>query len=115
MADPTPSQTMEYNRPRKDDHRDWEQLPTSVPALGSIDTSNETLDESIALNPADIEAVPSLLQHIADIRADGAYNTPQERQCLMKKARELWQALETPRETMVRQNWSEVSFEYCKF
>ena len=66
------------------------------------------IDISIALKPNDIEAVPILAQEIkdgVDALANGNWDTRQE---LLIKARTLVQALEAPRETMIKHCWAQV-------
>lgn len=68
------------------------------------------VDESIAVKPNSINDVPHLLEEIASngdaLARDGAQNRRQ----LLETARSLVYALETPRESMIRFCWSQVSF-----
>jgi hypothetical protein len=64
--------------------------------------------ESIATEPNNIEAVPTLLKEITeafDILTTGNVG----RQDLLGKCRTLVQALETPRETMIYHCWAQAS------
>jgi len=72
-------------------------------------TNGATVDMSVALTANDLKRVPSLSAEIASLGSsvqDGDYNA---RQVLLQKARSLVSALETPRETMIKHNWAEVS------
>ncbi|KAK7425773.1 hypothetical protein QQZ08_007749 [Neonectria magnoliae] len=68
---------------------------------------NSLPDVSIATNPNNIDAVPSLLGQI--IVGVGALATggDEARHDLLIKARTLVQSLETPRETMVKHTWAQ--------
>jgi hypothetical protein len=82
--------------------------------MGSIEKQTETnndstVDVSIALRANDLKNVPSLASEIASLGStvvDGDYHA---RHALLRKARALVTALETPRETMIKHNWAEVS------
>lgn len=70
---------------------------------------NGLVDVSVALRPNDPERVPGLIQ---DISAAGhALNSDDGvgRLRLLEKARDLVRALETPRETMIKHCWAQVS------
>jgi hypothetical protein len=73
-------------------------------------TSNgTTVDISVALKANDLKIVPRLSSEIAAAGSsldEGDYDA---RQALLRKARALVTALETPRETMIKHNWAEVS------
>ncbi|KAF2453061.1 S-adenosyl-L-methionine-dependent methyltransferase [Lineolata rhizophorae] len=77
-------------------------------------TANGTIpDISLALNPSDVESVPGLLK---DIASTGNSFVAQEdrasRLQLLAQARQLVRALETPRETMLKNCWGEPGA-YC--
>lgn len=75
------------------------------PAASATNTSdNEAIDASIAAAPCDIASVPSLLDDITHLRRgfDASTRDRASRLALLAKARTLVQALETPRETMLR-------------
>jgi hypothetical protein len=81
--------------------------------MGSIEeqaeTNGTTVDVSIALKASDLKSVPSLtaeIQSLGSSLKEGDYNG---RQALLRKARALVNALETPRETMIKHTWAEVS------
>lgn len=64
------------------------------------------LDPSIITKAGNEDAVPALVKKIGLLAGkDG----DEARQDLKDVARELFLALETPRETMIRQCWAEVS------
>lgn len=66
--------------------------------------------EVSAVAPADAAAVPSLIKELGALGQDySAASTEQLRLTLLQKAKALWQALETPRETMIRHCWAQVS------
>lgn len=67
------------------------------------------VDVAVAITPNDVPAVPTLVKQInvgADALASGG---DEARHDLLIKARTLVQALETPRETMVKHCWAQVS------
>ncbi|OIW22623.1 S-adenosyl-L-methionine-dependent methyltransferase [Coniochaeta ligniaria NRRL 30616] len=70
-------------------------------------TNGLTVDISVALKANDPKSVPGLSVEIASAGSsldDRDYNA---RQSLLRKARALVTALETPRETMIKHNWAE--------
>lgn len=73
-----------------------------------IDT-NPGHDTSIALKATDPEAVPGLVEQINSLAEDFRSDDEQARRQLAAKAKMLWQSLETPRETMIRHCWAQVS------
>lgn len=73
-----------------------------------IERGQPSHSEALAAEPNDIEAVPSLLGDI--VTAFQRYTaTNQGRRDLVIKCRNLVQALETPRETMLYHCWAHVS------
>jgi hypothetical protein len=74
--------------------------------------SNGTLhvDETIAVQPNAIDDVPRLLEEVSSRGKMLAKDEPQARRRLLESARSLVNALETPRETMIRMCWSQVGF-----
>lgn len=66
------------------------------------------VDVSIATSPNDVEAIPDLLKQI--VAGVDALETggDEARHDLLVKARTMVQALETPRETMVKHCWAQV-------
>ncbi|RBQ66854.1 hypothetical protein FVER14953_13014 [Fusarium verticillioides] len=119
MADTTVSHTNGHIVPETEYRGAEKKLEASVSALsssGSSDgtpdangTKSEEPDVSIALNAANIEAVPSLIKEINSLSGDLDSDDPTARLKLMAKAKSLWQSLETPRETMLRHVWAEPS------
>jgi hypothetical protein len=77
-------------------------------------TNNESkissIDIAIATSPNDIEAVPGLLKDITANIESLAAGGNVDRQHLLTKCRTMVQALETPRETMIKHCWAQVSF-----
>lgn len=74
-----------------------------------VETNGTPVDVSIALKASDLKSVPSLaaeIQSLGSSLRDSDYNG---RQALLRKARALVNALETPRETMIKHTWAEVS------
>jgi hypothetical protein len=71
--------------------------------------STSPIDTSIAAQPNDINAVAGLVKEL-QAGVDGlASGGDAARHDLLIKARTLMQALETPRETMVKHCWGQVS------
>lgn len=71
----------------------------------------DTLDFSIAVHPNDLCAVPALVKSIvkgACGLSHGAHGDDAARHALLITARTLVQALETPRETMIKHTWAQV-------
>lgn len=66
------------------------------------------VDVSIATEPNNIEAVPTLLKEITQT-FDIFTTSNVGRKDLLAKCRTLVQALETPRETMIYHCWAQVS------
>jgi hypothetical protein len=72
-------------------------------------TNGVTVDISVALSPTDLKSVPSLLAEIASLGSSLDDGDNHARLALLQKAKALVTALETPRETMIKHNWAEVS------
>lgn len=72
--------------------------------------SNESfpVDVSIASNPNNIAAVPSLLREITEDVDALSTSGNEARKSLVLKVRNLAQCLETPRETMTKHCWAQV-------
>lgn len=66
------------------------------------------IDVSIAISPNNIDAVPDLVKEINASAEALATDGDAARHELIIKARSLVQALETPRETMVKHTWAQV-------
>lgn len=81
--------------------------PSETPSSGSEKGDDE--DVSIALKAANIDTVPSLIKDINSLSEGLDSDDSEARLKLMAKAKSLWQSLETPRETMLRHTWAEVS------
>lgn len=74
----------------------------------STEPGQSSVDESIATEPNNIEAVPRLLKEIT--QAFDKFTTSNVgRQDILAKCRTLVQALETPRETMIYHCWAQAS------
>jgi hypothetical protein len=67
-------------------------------------------DSRIATSPNAVHEVPLLMEDIVAHEKSLAANDPKARLKLLDAARALVYALETPRETMIRYCWSQVSF-----
>lgn len=65
-------------------------------------------DLSIALQPCDLDAVPDYVEQINKLGTQVAEGNVQSRFDLLKAARGLVNALETPRETMIKHCWAQV-------
>jgi hypothetical protein len=74
--------------------------------------SETAVDISVALAPCDLENVPNLLNDIKSTGERFSHNDRGARLELLEKARGLVQALETPRETMIKHCWAQVSLQY---
>jgi hypothetical protein len=85
--------------------------PSETPSSGSEkgEATTDEEDVSIALKAANIDAVPSLIKDINSLSEGLDSDDSEARLKLMAKAKSLWQSLETPRETMLRHTWAEVS------
>lgn len=71
------------------------------------------VDTAVALTPNNIEALFGLVKEIAaDVDALASHGHV-DRQALIIKCRSMVQALETPRETMVKHCWAQVSIQHC--
>ena len=66
------------------------------------------IDVSTALSPNDIDAVPDLVKEIQASTDALATSGDEARHELVIKARSLVQALETPRETMIKHCWAQL-------
>lgn len=69
----------------------------------------EAVDISVALRPNDLKRVPDLIE---DISAAGGIPNPDDsaaRLRLLERAHDLVRALESPRETMIKHLWAQVS------
>lgn len=69
----------------------------------------DTVDFSIAVKPNDLEAVPGIVNGIVQKANALAPGDETARHALLIQARSLVQALETPRETMTKHTWAQVS------
>lgn len=73
-------------------------------------TSAEGLvDLSVAIGPNDAQAVPELVKSIVEGFGDLPSGGDRARHALILHARNLVQALETPRESMIKHTWAQVS------
>ena len=80
----------------------------TVPTNGSAKAKTATVDASIALSPCDIDAVPGLVSQITKL-SNGSLKEDKARLEMLDNARALVRALETPRETMIKHTWAQVS------
>lgn len=67
------------------------------------------VDISVALSPNNLPAVPEIVKGISALSASATDGDEQSRLDLVEKARQLVRALETPRETMIKHCWAQVS------
>ncbi|KAK2035863.1 S-adenosyl-L-methionine-dependent methyltransferase [Colletotrichum somersetense] len=65
------------------------------------------VDATIATKPNDLDAIPDLLKDIIDGVGKLSIDSDEARQHLLIKARTMVQALETPRETMIKHCWAQ--------
>lgn len=78
-------------------------------ASGTNGSNGVIVDKAVAISPNNIDAVPGLVKQInagLDVLSTGG---DEARHALLVKARNLMQALETPRETMIKHCWAQVS------
>lgn len=75
---------------------------------GANDSNGVVVDKAVAIAPNNLDAVPGLVKQInagVDALSTGG---DEARHALLVKARNLMQALETPRETMIKHCWAQV-------
>lgn len=73
-----------------------------------METTQRRIDSQIASKPNDIAALPGLLEEVTQgIDALVAHGNV-DREELLIKCRSMTQAIETPRETMVKDCWAQV-------
>lgn len=78
--------------------------------MGSIGANADSVvDVSVALSATDLESVPRLSAEIGSLGATISKGDNHARLELLRKARALVNALEAPRETMIKHCWAEVS------
>lgn len=65
---------------------------------------------STVLKPNDLDAVPELTENIKTLGGGISIKDDSRRRELLAQARRLVQALETPRETMIKHCWAQVGF-----
>lgn len=65
-------------------------------------------DLSTVLKPNDLDAVPRLAENISKLGGGLLIKDDSRRRELLAQARSLVQALETPRETMIKHCWAQV-------
>lgn len=73
--------------------------------MGSKDSQ---IDPGIAVTPNDIAALPRLLSDVTDLVNGLVAHGEVDRRELLVKCRSMVQAIETPRETMVKHCWAQV-------
>lgn len=72
----------------------------------------EIVDFSVALEPCDLDRVPSLVEKIVSLSKGLSAGDHGTRLDLLAQVQSLTLALETPRETMMRHLWGEVRAEW---
>jgi len=78
---------------------------------GSTSSANGTTQPiSIALSPNDPDNIAPLVDNIAELAKASPVENNDSRLKLLAQARSLVQALETPRETMIKHCWAEVMY-----
>lgn len=73
------------------------------------ETNGTPVDVSIALMASDLESVPRLAAEIQSLGSRLKEDDYNRRQALLQKVMVLHNALETPRETMIRHLWIQMS------
>lgn len=69
----------------------------------------EPVDISVALGPNDLKSVPGLIKDIVSASDNLSAEDSVGRLNMLAKARDLVRALETPRETVIKHCWAQVS------
>ncbi|KAH9899088.1 S-adenosyl-L-methionine-dependent methyltransferase [Xylariomycetidae sp. FL2044] len=69
--------------------------------------TSDKVDVAVALAPTDLEAVPALLEEMTSNLKNLNKDDHESRHEFLLKARSLVQALETPRETMIKHTWAQ--------
>ena len=72
-------------------------------------TAIPTVDISLASRACDAESVPGILEKLASFGKSPSVDRDDTRLEVLAIARALVLALETPRETMIKHNWAQVS------
>lgn len=67
------------------------------------------VDVSVATSPNNLSAVPDIVKSISALDTAAAGGDENARLELVEKARQLVRSLETPRETMIKHCWAQVS------
>lgn len=79
--------------------------------MGSIPNSNNReLDMSIALTACDLPSIGQHAKKISGLAGPAAAGDDAARLSMLEAARSLVHALETPRETMIKHCWAQVSY-----
>ena len=84
-------------------------LDITTTSNGTNGSNGAVVDKAVAIAPNNIDAVHGLVKQInagVDVLNTGG---DEARHALLVKARNLMQALETPRETMIKHCWAQVS------
>ena len=87
-------------------------IPVGSPEIKKVvngTTKTEAVNISVALSPCNTESVPGLVKDISSLEKALSNNEPGARIELLEKARSLVRAVETPRETMIKHCWAQVS------
>lgn len=75
---------------------------------GTVQNGTPIDVDKFAISPSSPEKVPDLIQEIASEGKDHLAGDASARLKLLEATRQLTYALETPRETIIRQCWSQV-------
>ena len=78
-------------------------------ALNNASFKKAAVDMPVALKANNLPAVPQLAKNISQLSTAAAEGDEQSRLELVEKARQLVRSLETPRETMIKHVWAQVS------
>ena len=77
-------------------------------ANGTNGSRQPPVDISVATNPNDIDSVPRIIKELVAGVGNLSEGGDAARHDLLLRARSLVQALETPRETMIKHCWAQV-------
>lgn len=77
---------------------------------GALIQNGTPVDVGLAAAPCNLDSVPGLLEEISSLGSALSGDDGQARLKLLANARSLVTALETPRETMIKHCWAQVSW-----
>lgn len=85
------------------------EAPAHINGTSTGIVKKPVVDVSVALKANNLGSVAELTQEISSLGAQVSSGDEQARLALVEKARSLVRALETPRETMIKHCWAQVS------